>query len=259
VAASRSIGVAAVGAMAIANNIAQYTTKVDGILNATLYPVVCSVKERLDLMQEAFLKSNKLGMLWGAPTGLAIVLFAPDLINFGVGTRWQSAVPVIQAYGAVAVLNQMAVNWSVFFRAIGNTRPIGVAGVIMAVGCVFIATPLLLTEGLVGFAFGYGIAVLVFLVVRLLYLKRLFALPLILRNIVRGMAPGVIAFLATGGLRLVIDQAERTEASALGELAVFLAITTAVTVLLERSLIGEMIAYLRGRKPAASLVGPSAA
>jgi PST family polysaccharide transporter len=259
VAASRSLGVAAVGAMAIANNVAQYTTKVDSVLNATLYPVVCAVKDRLDLMQEAFLKSNKLGMLWGAPTGLAIVLFAPDLINFGVGERWESAIPVIQAYGAVAVLNQMAVNWTVFFRAIGNTRPIGVAGVIMAVGCVFIATPLLLTEGLVGFSFGYGIAVLVFLVVRLLYLKRLFSLPLILRNIVRGMAPGVIAFCVTGGLRLVLDQGERTETAAIAELGLFLVVTLAVMVLLERSLLGEMVSYLRGRKPAAGLMRTSAA
>jgi PST family polysaccharide transporter len=258
VAASRALGVAAVGAMAIANNIAQYTSKVDSIMNSTLYPVVCAVKDRRDLMQEAFLKSNKLGMLWGAPTGCAIVLFAPDLINFAIGDRWESAIPVIQAYGAVAVLNQMAMNWTVFYRAIGNTKPMAVAGVVMAVGCVFIATPLLLSEGLVGFAVGYGIALLVLTVVRLRYISRLFALPLVLRNIARGMAPGIIAFCVTGGIRLLVDQGGRTEAAALAELGLFVAITAAITFTLERSLFAEVVAYVRGRKPV-RLVGQSPA
>ena len=249
VAASRALGVAAVGAMAIANNIAQYTSKVDSILNSTLYPVVCAVKDRTDLMQEAFLKSNKLGMLWGTPTGLAIVLFAPDVVRLGIGERWESAIPVIQAYGAVAVLNQMAMNWTVFYRAIGNTKPMAVAGAVMAIGCAGIATPLLLTEGLVGFSFGYGISLLVLTVVRLAYVRRLFALRLVLQNIVRGMAPGLLAFGVTGAVRLLVDQGERTEAAAVAEVGLFVAIAVLVTYLLERPLFGEVIAYLRNRAP----------
>lgn len=247
IAAQRALGVAAVGAMAIANNIAQYTSKVDSILNSTLYPVVCSVRHRRDLMQEAFLKSNKLGMLWGAPTGLAIVLFAPDLINFAIGERWQAAIPVIQAYGAVAVLNQMAMNWSVFYRALGNTKPIAVAGAVMAIGCVGIATPLLLNEGLVGFAVGYGMALLILTVVRIFYISRLFPLPLVLRNIARGMGPGVVAFLITGGARLAIDQGERTETAAMAEVVLFSVVTIGLTFFLERNLLGEVLAYLRKR------------
>jgi O-antigen/teichoic acid export membrane protein len=249
VAAQRALGVAAVGAMAIANNIAQYTTKVDTIMSSTLYPVVCAVKNRRDLMQEAFLKSNKLGMLWGTPTGLAIVLFAPDLVNFGIGGRWENAIPVIQAYGVVAVLNQMAVNWNVFYRAIGNTKPMAVAGAVMAIGCLGLATPLLLTHGLVGFSFGYGCGVLVLTVVRLFYVKRLFSLRRTLRNIARGMAPGVIAFGVIAGVRLLADQGQRTEAAAIAECALFTVVALGITFALERSLLSEMTAYLRNRTP----------
>jgi O-antigen/teichoic acid export membrane protein len=257
-AAQRALGVAAVGAMAIANNISQYTTKVDRIVTGTLYPVVCAVRHRRDLMQEAFLKSNKLGMLWGAPSGLAIVLFAPDIINFAIGDRWRSAIPVIQAYGAVAVLNQIMVNWTVFYRALGNTRPIAVGGAVMAAGAAGIATPLLLAEGLVGFAFGYGIAVALYMFVRLYYLNKLFSLPLILRNIMRGMIPGLTAFLVTGGVRLLIDLDRRTELAAIAEVVLFGVIAIALTFALERRLLGEMVAYLRKRRPGAVADVPAA-
>jgi O-antigen/teichoic acid export membrane protein len=258
VAAQRALGVAAVGAMAIANNIAQYTTKVDTIMSSTLYPVVCAVKNRRDLMQEAFLKSNKLGMLWGTPTGLSIVLFAPDLVDFGIGGRWENAIPVIQAYGAVAVLNQMAVNWSVFYRAIGNTKPLAVGGAVMAIGCAGVATPLLLSKGLVGFSVGYGCAILVFTVVRLYYVKRLFSLRMTLINIVRGMGPGLIAFGVIGAIRLLVDQGERTEATAIGEIALFTLIALGVTFMMERSLLSEVTAYLRNRKPSRIVDAPAA-
>jgi PST family polysaccharide transporter len=257
-AAQRSLGVAAVGAMAIANNISQYTTKVDRIVTGTLYPVVCAVRDKRHLMQEAFLKSNKLGLLWATPTGLAIVLFTPDLVNFLIGDRWSSAIPVIQAYGAVAVINQMAVNWTVFYRAIGNTKPIAVGGVVMAIGSGVIATPLLLTEGLVGFAFGYGIAVSLFALVRLYYLNKLFSLPLVLRNIVRGMTPGLIAFAATGGLRLLVDHGTRTELMAIGELALFAVVAAVMTFRQERDLLSELIDYLRNRRPT-RMADPTAA
>lgn len=257
-AASRALGVSAVGAMAIANNISQYTTKVDRIVTGTLYPVVCAVKDRFDLMQEAFLKSNKLGLLWATPVGLAIVLFTPDLIHFAIGSRWESAIPVIQAYGAVAVINQVAVNWTVFFRAMANTKPIAVGGAVMAFGAAFIATPMLLAEGLVGFAFGYGIAVCIYMVVRFMYLSRMFSLPLMILNAVRGLLPGLTAFLVTGGVRLLIDTGERTESMALRELGLFLLVSAVMTFMLERSLMSELTAYLRNRKPT-RIAGASAA
>jgi hypothetical protein len=156
------------------------------------------------------------------------------------------------------VINQMAVNWTVFYRAIGNTKPIAVGGVVMAIGSGVIATPLLLTEGLVGFAFGYGIAVCVFALVRLYYLNKLFSLPLVLRNIVRGMTPGLIAFAATGGLRLLVDHGTRTELMAIGELALFAVVAAVMTFRQERDLLSELIDYLRNRRPT-RMADPTAA
>lgn len=243
--AQRSLGTAAVGAMAIANNISVYANKVDQVVTSTIYPVVCAVKDRRDLLQEAFLKSNRMGMLWAAPMGIGIALFAPDLVEFVLGSRWDSAVPVIQAFGLIAAVNQIGFNWTAFFRAIGDTRPMAVGGGVMALAVTGLAVPLLLAEGLTGYSIGMGLAGVVLVVARLVYLRRLFPLRPILVNVGRGVLPATVALAVTASARLATWGGERTELHAVLEVALFGAVAAGVTLLLERGLLGEFRSYLR--------------
>jgi O-antigen/teichoic acid export membrane protein len=241
----RVLGTAAVGAIALANNISVYTTRVDAVVTNTLYPVLCSVKEQKDLLLEAFLKSNRMGLLWAAPLGVAIALFAPDLVHFVIGSRWEDAIPVIQAFGLAAAINQIAFNWGAFFKAVGETRPIAVGGGVMAVGVTALALPPIFIWGLEGFALGMLAATIPLVAIRLAYLTRLFDLALMLRNVARGFTPAVVGFGAAGLLRLALGGGERTEAQALAELTVFGIVVLMVTVLLERPLLTEFRSYLR--------------
>ncbi len=243
--AQRTLGTAAVGAMAIASNISRYTLKVDQIITGTLYPVVCAVKDRRDLLQEAFLKSNRLGLLWAGPTGVGIFLFAPDLVQFVIGSQWQEAIPIIQSLGIVAVINQIGFNWTAFYRAIGDTRPIAVGGLAMALGVTGLAVPLLLAEGLQGYAVGMGLAATVLLAVRMVYLRRLFSLRPIVGNVARGLLPVAVAFTVTGAARLLLWGGERAEVQACLEFALFVAIAGAFTVISARSLLVEFRGYLQ--------------
>lgn len=244
--AQRTLGTAAVGAMAIANNISMYSTKVDQVVTETLYPVVCAVKDRLDLLQEAFLKSNRMGMLWATPTGLGIALFAPDLVHFVLGSRWSSAIPIIQAFGLIAALNQIGFNWGAFFRAVGDTRPIAIGGGVMALGVTALTLPLLFIYGLVGVAIGMSLANLLLVAVRVAYLRRLFAFRPIAANVARGMLPGSVAFALAGATRLALWGGERTEMHAVAELGLFLVVIVVATLTLERGLLSEFRGYLRG-------------
>jgi hypothetical protein len=79
-----------------------------------------------------------------------------------------------------------------------------------------------------------------------------------IKNAVRGLLPGVTAFLVTGGVRLLIDTGERTEAMAVRELGLFVLVSAAMTFALERSLMSELAAYLRNRRPA-QIAGASTA
>jgi O-antigen/teichoic acid export membrane protein len=220
-------------------------------VTGTLYPAICAVRERVDLLFESFVKSNRLALMWGMPFGLGLALFAGDLIEFGIGERWLPALFLIQVFGLIAAADQIGFNWDAYFRARGETRPIAVAHVASA--AVFLATAIPLTahRGLDGFALGMAATAATLLVARAYYLTRLFEGFDMLRHMLRAVAPSVPAVALILALRLV-ESGERTLGMALGELLVYGGLTVAATWFFERSLLREVLGYLRrvGGRPA---------
>jgi O-antigen/teichoic acid export membrane protein len=239
------LGLAGAGMIGLASSIRAYGDRVDAIVTQTLYPAICAVQDRRDLLFEAFVKSNRLGLMWGMPFGVGLALFAPDLVAFVYGDRWEPAVGLIQAFGLIAAFNHVAYNWTAFFRARGETRPIGVMGVVGVISMVGIAVPLLVADGLDGLALGMGIATAIALAGRVWYLSRLFPSFQILVHSARAIAPSVPAAGAVLALRAATDL-DRSGALALAELALYAAVTIAATWALERPLLREVLGYLRG-------------
>lgn len=240
VVAARSLGVASVGAMTLATNISQFGNRVDDVVTQTLYPAVCAVKDRGDLLFEAFSKSNRLALLWAVPCGAGLVLFAPDLVPPLLGEKWRFAVPVVQIFGAMAALNQIGFNWTAFFRARGETRPIAVANVVLLVIGMAVAVPLLVEEGVTGFAYGMTGATAAVVVVRLVYLTRIFPALSMVGHVARGVAPTLPAVAAVLALRALPG-----EVGPVVEIALFLAVAAGASAVLERALLREVVGYLR--------------
>src|SRR3954447_1604146 len=170
---ARSIGPAAVGAITAGYQMAGYTRRVDDVVTNALYPAVCAVKDRTDLLFESFSKSNRLAMLWGFPAGVGMALFAPVLVEVGLGKSWKLAVPLILVLGLSAALGQIAFNWSAFARARAETRILAVHGALVSAATLGVGVPLLLIEGLPGFALGVAAGTLTSLAVRTYYLTKL--------------------------------------------------------------------------------------
>ena len=82
-----AIGLAAVGVIGLAGNIAGFGNRVELLLRNTLYPAVAARRERLDLLRETFEKSNRLGLMWALPFGVALALFAGDLVDWRSSAR----------------------------------------------------------------------------------------------------------------------------------------------------------------------------
>lgn len=236
--AQRSLGLAAVGVITLATTISNYANRVDEIVTNTLYPVVCAVVDRRDLLLESFTKTNRLALLWAMPLGAAAVLFAPALVEHVLGDRWADAVYPLQALTVAAALNQIGFNWEAFFRALGRTRPLAVGSWAMLTATLAIAVPLLLAEGVDGYATGMVLAVLVFVGVRLSFLRGLFGLRPVLVNTARGIAPTLPA------LGLVLLARELGGPGPIAELALFLTSVAGATLVLERELVRELRGYL---------------
>jgi O-antigen/teichoic acid export membrane protein len=240
--ASRESGLAAVGAITLAATIATFANRVDEVVTQTLYPAICAVKDRADLLFETFAKSNRLALLWAAPCGAAAVLFAGDFVDFVIGDKWTFAVLLIQVLGAAAALNQIGFNWTAFYRARGETRPIAVVNVVMLAAVLAIAVPLVATGGVDGYAIGMAAAMAIALAVRVVYLLRLFPALGMAAHVARGLAPTLPAVVAVLAVRMA--GGDRTPGRAVAEGLLFCAVVAASALLAERALLRESLAYL---------------
>jgi PST family polysaccharide transporter len=249
---NQAVGLAGVGAISLASLISQYTDRVDTIVTGTLYPAICAVRDRTDLLFESFVKSNRLALMWGVPFGIGVTLFASDLVSFGIGERWRPAVVLIEVFGAIAAVNHIGFNWDAYFRARGETRPIAVVN--LGAMVVFLATgvPLLLSHGLDGLAVGMGVMTVWVLAARTYFLTRLFAGFRMARHAARAIAPTVPAVIVVLALRAV-ETGSRTLPIAIAELVAYVAATAVATFALERSLLREVAGYLRRRAPGVPL------
>jgi O-antigen/teichoic acid export membrane protein len=242
------LGVAAVGVIALAATITSFTDRVDQVVTGALYPAICAVKDQTALLHESLVKSNRLALMWAVPFGVAVTLFSSDLVHFGIGERWRPAVTVLEVYGVTAAVNHIGFNWTAYFRARAQTRPIAVAN--LASTAVFLAAgiPLLLAFGLPGFAVGIALQGLAQVALRAFYLQRMFSGFDFLRHSARAFLPTLPAAGAVLLLR-VLEPGGRTLGLALIELAVYVLVTVAATWRAESSLLREAVGHLRGPRP----------
>lgn len=241
-------GLAGAGAITLAASVAQFADRVDGIVTTTLYPAICAVRDRIDLQFEAFVKSNRLALMWGIPFGGALALFAQDLVDFGIGEEWQPAVILLQTFGLTQAAGHIGFNWAAFYNAQGRTRPSAVVAVVTMVAFLAVVPALTLSEGLDGLAIGMAIMTLVSLLARGYYLVKLFPAFQMLGHAARAIAPSVPAVLAVVAVRQL--DVHRTLGVALAELALYVIVTIAATWLFERRLLVEVLGYLRSRASA---------
>jgi O-antigen/teichoic acid export membrane protein len=211
----KSAGLAAAGAITLASSISMFTNRVDEVITSTLYPAICAVVDRTELLFESFVKSNRLALMWAMPFGFGLTLFAPDLVDFVLGDRWDGAVVLLQAFGAAAAIGHLGFNWGAYFRALNDTKPIGAGSLVQAAVFAAAAIPLTLVYELDGLAAGMLLTVVAGLVVRGIYLRRLFAGFTMTPHALRALAPSVPAI----GIVLLVRTAESGERTALVAIA----------------------------------------
>ena len=243
---SRVVGVAGLGAVGLATGVAAFADRVDNIISQTIYPAVCRVADQRDKLFEAFVKSNRLSLIWGMPFGVGLALFADDLVTFVLGERWRAAVGLLAAYGMISAFRQVAWNWTLFFRAVNRTRPIFASSVVNLIGFLTICVPLIVWLGLPGFPLGFGAMTALNLATRAYYLRDLFEGFKMLRHLGRAVLPSIPA---AGVVLLVrIIPGDRPFARAIAEVVLYTAATIGFTLLIERRLMREIWTYVRGRR-----------
>ena len=249
IAGKASVGLAGIGLIGLAGQFSGLADRVQQIISRTIYPAICAVADRMELLHESFVKSNRVGLMWAMPFSLGLTLFGGDLVELVLGDRWSDAAPLIQAFGVVVAINQVGFNWSAFMRARADTRGIGVVAVGGLIVSLTVTIPGLLVWGLDGYMWSQIIVAAALLVLRGYYLERMFQGFKIFRHLLRSVAPSVPAVAAVLAVRLA-ESGDRTALMAVGELGLYVLLSVAFTWLLERELLREMSGYLRRMLPA---------
>jgi O-antigen/teichoic acid export membrane protein len=253
-------GLAAAGYITLAWTLTRYAERADQIVTTTLYPAICVVRDRIATLEELFSKSNRLTLIWTLPFCAGFVLFAPDLVRFVLGDKWEPAVPLLQGLAAAMAVQQLGYNWFSFYRARGESWPQAVESAVMVASFLGLAVPALFLWGMWGFVAGRIAGALAMLAVRQVYVRRLLPGVRLSRLAVRGAAPVALAALVVLGLRLAWP-GDRSLAEAVVEAVVFLAATGLATWLGERPLLRELAGELRAGRlapaPAAEPMAPA--
>jgi polysaccharide transporter, PST family len=252
IAGKLALGLAGVGVIALAGTIQGFTDRADQQVTGALYPAICAVRDQTALLYESFVKSNRLALMWAVPFGTALTLFCSDLVHFGIGERWRPAVTVLAVYGVAGAVNHVGFNWTAYFRARGETRPIAIVNLTTMGVFILAGIPLLVLLGLPGFAAGVALQGLAGLVLRAYYLQRVFPTFDFLKHSARSFLPTLPAVGAVLLLRAV-EPSGRTLALALGELLAYALITIAATWYFESGLLRETIEIVRDSRPTPAL------
>jgi O-antigen/teichoic acid export membrane protein len=243
---ARSVGIAGVGAIAFVSSISAFAERVDQVVSETIYPAICAVADRTELLLEAFVKSNRLALMWGMPFGVGLALFAHDLVHFVFGDEWVPAIGLLAAFGLIAGVRQIAFNWQIFMRAVNDTKPIFYVALGNLITFFVITVPLIIVLGLTGFALGMAAITVIQIGMRGYFLRRLFKDFRITTHLVRAIAPSIPAAGAILLLRLVVP-AGRTPSRAVAEVVLYAVVTAVATWFFEREFLREIGGYMRGR------------
>jgi PST family polysaccharide transporter len=245
-----TVGVAGLGVIALANSFAAFADRADQVIRETLFPAAVAVRERGTLLYEAFTKSNRMALIWSLPFGIALALFAGDLVDHIVrdeGWPVDDAKFLLAAFGLILGVRQIAFNWIVFMAAVDRTRPMAVSGVVQLVVFAAVTAPFMVLWDLEGYVAGMSVAVVVDIALRTYYLRQLFEGFNLAGHVARSVAPAIPPAALILALRAA-DLYDRTFAAALGELALY-SVAVAVSIwLFERRLINELLGYLRGER-----------
>jgi len=240
---NEAIGIAGLGAFTLVGQLVQFTDQADLTITATLYPAICAVKERTELLSEIFVKSNRLSLIWAVPFGMGMALFASDLVRLVLGTKWLAAIPLLEIIGAVTAVHHVGYNWAAFVKARGTTWPIAVSAVLTTLTAIGVGIPLMYRYHLIGLGIAFAAGELVGFTIRGIWLARFFTGVRILTQLVRAFTPTALAACPILIGRALLGS-ERTLPAALAAFALYVILTACLTWTLERPLIREAAGYL---------------
>jgi O-antigen/teichoic acid export membrane protein len=238
-------GLVAAGYITLAATVTRYVDRADQIVTATIYPAIVAIRGRAGSLQELFEKSNRATLLWVLPFTCGVVLFAPDLVEFVLGSAWRPARVLLQGLAVAGLLQHLGFNWFAFYRAHGDPRLPALEALTGACAFAVLALGGLAVWGTDGFVWGRIAAVGIALVVRWRYIRRLLPQARLVPLVLPALVPLAGAAAATLALRVVLWGGVRTLGQTIAEVLLFGGVYLAGAAWRDRPLLVELLTAIR--------------
>jgi O-antigen/teichoic acid export membrane protein len=238
-------GLEGAGFLALALTLTRYADRADQVISPAIYPAICAVRDRRGTLEQIFSAASRSAAIWALGLGALFVLFAPDLVHFVLGSKWDGAIVLLQGLAAAAALYQFGFSWIAFARGMGRTRPPALEAVVALAGFLVLAVPALAIWGQTAFVIALGISGCCILVVRAHYIRELLPGVPLARLASRAVWPLFPAAAAALAIRFALWGGHRSLGQAIGELVAFLLVYAGATFLAERGLARDLMTAAR--------------
>ena len=248
-------GYKAAGYIFVAVSLTRYVDRADQIITSTIYPVICAIQDSPAALRELYVKSNRATLMWVLPYAAAIVLFAPDLVQFVIGREYHGAIVLLQGLAVVGAVTQLGFNWFSFFRARNQTRPPAIEAVVGGVAFLVLCVAGLAAYGFEGFVVGRIAAALIALAVRRYFTRTLLPGIGYASLLAPAIVPLGIAVTASLALRAATWGGARTLLEAIAELVIFAGVYVALVLRREEELVAELVTSVRSSRGVGAVAG----
>jgi O-antigen/teichoic acid export membrane protein len=242
------LGLAMVGAFRLATTLGNRIDTAEGIVAGVLFPVLSRTRD-IDRLRRAYVVSARMILVWAVPVGFGLALFATDVVRYVVGQKWSAVTPLLWVEGIGEAFNAIGTMWGTFYTVLGRNRPslwLGLQINIMMVVLIGVLMPFLHYEGVL---LAISAAIVVSLVQRRRYLKKLFPDIPVIRVAVPYLAAATLAVGVVLALGAGYDLTSRTGLAL--RLVCYFAVYGAAVFALQRGVLAESLAMLRQSRGAA--------
>lgn len=246
---SAYLSVKELGHFRLAEQLAGYAFLIEAIIGQTIFPALCRLQESDEELRKIFATVSKISMVWAAPFGMGLFVFANDLVTHLFSEKWRGMELMLKVQGGAVLFGSIAYAWDNFLKAKGTSRPTLVAATGLAVTFLTVFVPAVAVLGYGGIPLGIGAIVVVGLVIKKYYMERLF--PGI--SIFGIVAPEIVSALGAGIVVLAWKGMHASDGGGLFAMRVSLfgAAYLLSVVLFERDFIKGIPAFLASvRRPA---------
>jgi O-antigen/teichoic acid export membrane protein len=153
----RYLGAAALGAYALAYNMMLIPLNRLGTpIQDVFYPAIAQLRDR-ERIALAWLRANKLIVVFAAPAMLGLLVVAPDFVRVLFGPQWDRAVPVLQILTYVGLLQALQLLNMTVLQSVDHTHVLLHYWVTVSVASL-VAFIVGLHWGIVGVAAAYAVS-----------------------------------------------------------------------------------------------------